>query len=274
MLPDYDPSHFGETTAVWEDIGFGLEGWVTYEAQGRSGAIEGGDLNFLVWVRIGKPSDMMASYGTFGAGAKGGGATASPEYKGYKILQSIDNFFGKDKVQKTFVNPAMKAGLGQDSGNGADMTTHLQAKGLSVTSAGSVGAILTALENTKVDVLTIGAHGSPGVINMKGGIPVFDDPFGFNSVSASDDFWKNVKANLNSGATILLLGCEFGGDEYGVESMARIAALTGATIVAPTGKYATLIGADGQMSGTANIIKTSTTPAGVPGYIVVPPPKS
>jgi RHS repeat-associated protein len=203
------------------------------------------------------------------AGAAGGGP---PTYNGYRIVQSVDQFYGTGKSAKTFVNPEMGKGLGTDSGDGTGMRAHLQARGLTVTNATSASAILSILDGSKSDVLTIGAHGASGYINMVSAI----DVFGKNNITARDSFWGNLRDFLNPGATIVIVGCNFGGDDEGIADMQLIANATGATIVAPTGAY--VIDTAGptlrELSPTAyaTITPNKDAPQGlVGGYIVVPP---
>lgn len=257
-----DDELFKSPGPSWGKWGYGRWGWGYYNDPGDMRA-EPLDFNLVAAALDVAPAFAQNRNFTLIGGA---GIAGTPQYKGYRILNSIDAYYGKNRAQKTFVNLAMRNSILPDSGDGGAMAAHLTAKGLSVTNAGSPELILTSLANSKVDVITIGSHGGPGFFDMEGGT------FSFSSTAASSDFWQKLKANLNPGATIIILGCNFGGDEDGVADMTKIAGITGATIVAPTGQYVALIGMDNKMTGTADILKTGNTPAGEPGYIVVPPP--
>ena len=202
----------------------------------------------------------------------GGGGGGSPKYKTYDVVSSIDGYYGQSKTKITFVNSRMTRNiLNPDSGNGVDMTAHLLAKGLTVTDA-RFGGIVDALGDKKVDVITIGTHGGFGFVDMNG-----PPTLSINQHTGSDEVWAQLKDHLNPGATIVLLGCEFGGNDFGIEQMEKIAKATGATVVAPTGQYSPVYTgskAEPVWSGSADIRPTDNTPAGMPmGYIVVPPPK-
>lgn len=124
--------------------------------------------------------------------------------------------------------------------DGKELTDNLTTRGLDVISVPTPSQILGDLDGQNVDILTIGGHGGPGALNLSG-LP------GHRETTPASDFWAEVREHLNSGAVIVIVGCNFGMSTYnkdgsftdtGLDAMRQIVNTTGATVVAPTGFFA------------------------------------
>jgi hypothetical protein len=201
----------------------------------------------------------------------GSTAVGQPEkFLGQIFVRDTSRFYGTNKIQRTYVNTGMTKGISAASGTGQGLFDHFEARGLDPRDRATPSAILADLGTSKVDVLTIGAHGSPGYMNMTSG-PTggFERALGNNNLLTNQAFWTGLRRNLNPGATIVLIACQLADDQTGINRLQAIANWTGANVVAPTGAYAIYPG--GQYRIVPNNDPPHTPPGTPMGFVMITP---
>lgn len=188
-------------------------------------------------------------------------------FLGQTLISDLSRIYGSNKLQVAYANTEMLSGVSTRSGSGQELYDHFKARGLDTRDRATPTQILIDLGDTKVDVLTIGAHGGAHYMNMASGVPGrLQRTAGAFNMLENEAFWTGLAKNIKPGGTIALIACQVADSQKGIDRLQAIANWTGAHIVAPTGLYA--IGPGGEYA----VVPAENTPEGVPmGFVVIAP---